>query len=176
MGKRHYALQQAKTLEKAALEVASAQPKQVYAKVRIGWNVLYVKFFWPGTVQEDAVATDVHKMLENHPGAVACVSEKCLGAMKDFAVLGDLPNAEPKKPRKKSMALSPLQRDTLASMLNGAPMKFAQKGILTGRALLERDYVERAKNMPKENMWLRITDAGRAKLAEMCGEEVEAAE
>jgi hypothetical protein len=167
MGKRHCALQQAKTLEKAAVEVASAEPKQVYAKVRQGWKVLYVKFFWPGTAQEDVVALEVQKVLEGHLGAGASVSEPCFGAMRGTPVMGVVQGEEPKKPRKKSTALSKLQLDALASMRNGAPLKFAQKSILTGRALLERGYVERATNMPKESLWLRITDAGRERLATM---------
>lgn len=140
---------------------------RVYAKVRRGWDLIYLGFFLPGTVQEDAVALEVDAALNRHQDGVASVSERCLGAMADFPVIGEFPRDCTQRPKLvKPTPFTEVQRRMLASMADGEPLQAFYKQINTARALVAKGCAEHAPDMPSGQWWIRITDAGRAKLNE----------
>jgi len=146
-----------------------------YAKVRLGWEMIYLGFFWKNSAQEDAVALDIEKVLKANPGAVASVSEECTGALADLLVIGEFPIVNLSLPVTyvKPTPFTDVQRRILESMRNGEPRRLVYKEILSGRALVAKGLAEHAGGRPEREWWLMITDAGRAKLGE---QEVEAAE
>lgn len=155
--------------------VSVVSHKRVYAKVRRGWNHVYLGFFFAGTVQEDKVALEVDATLNRHQDAIASVSERCTGAMADFPVIGEFPRDCTQRPKLvKPTPFTEVQRRMLESMAHGEPIQALYKGINTARALVAKGYAEHVQGKPSDEWWLRITDAGWAKLNE--GEERVAAE
>jgi len=72
--------------------------------------------------------------------------------------------SEPEKA--KPTELNIVQRETLVALGDGAARMFTYKGVLTARALVTRGYAKKV-NEGDGKWWIRITDAGREKLATM---------
>lgn len=140
-----------------------------YAKVRRGWALEYLGFFVPGSEDETRVANEVAITLNRYQNAVASVSVECSDALWGVPVIGDFPrfgSPEATKPIKPT-PFTDVQRTLLTSMLDGEPRRLIYKQILSGRALLGKGYAAHVEGKPESEWWIRITDAGRVKLAEL---------
>lgn len=142
--------------------------QRVYAKVRRGWNLVYLGFFFPGTAQEDQVALEVDGVLNRYQDAVASVSVECFGALRDLPVIGEFPMlslSAPKEPKEASpLPVSGVMLAALLSMRDGSARQFTYREINTARALVRRGLAERRTDMPMVEYWISITPAGLAAL------------